>query len=190
VQFQVQLSEFSKAIRCLRPARARARKAIADFVDFNAYTSKVEIVAPGVSVRFDARILRSGYARIPYLTFEWFGNALKTYRQPSAEVSFSEGQVRVANLKFKHPDISVRLIGSRIADLPIDAPLPDVLALLTRFTTEELSESGLLARVLAAQEDATKLIDRAMKALAPLEIKREELSEFITDVVRKRAQPG
>ncbi len=187
VSFEVNLSEFSKVIRGLRPARARGKRARADFVDINAYMSEVEIVAPGVSVRFDGRVMHSGYARVPYLTFEWFAKALKTFRQTSIEVYFSEGQVSVANLKFRHPDISVRLIGSRIADLPINAPLPEVLALLIRFTAEELSDSGLLAKVLAAQEEAKKLMDRAMKALAPFEIKREELSQFITDLLKKRA---
>jgi hypothetical protein len=66
--------------------------------------------------------------------------------------------------------------------------LPDVLALLVKFRTEELSDSGLLARVFAAQESASALFDRARKALTPLEIKREELSQFIWEQVKKRTQ--
>jgi hypothetical protein len=188
VEFAAQLSEFSEALRYLRPARARGRKAQADFVDINARDGEVEIVAPGVSFSVPAEIIRAGYARAPYLVFEWFAKALGTLGQPSIAVSIAEGQIRVANLCFTHPDISIRLMGLRIADLPIDAPLGDVLALFVKFRPEELSDSGLMARVLAAQETASELIDRAMKVLAPLEISREDLSQFITEQIKKRSQ--
>jgi len=78
-------------------------------------------------------------------------------------------------------------IHARIADLPIDAPLPDVLALLVKFRTEELSDSGCWRRSLLLKR-ASALIDRARKALTPLEIKREELSQFISEQVKKRTQ--
>lgn len=130
------------------------------------------------------------YARAPYLVFEWFSKAVSTLRQPSIVVSIAEGQVKVANLTFTHPDISVRLLGPRIADIPIGAPLPDILELLVKFRPEELSDSGLSARVLAAQEEASTLIDQAMKALARLGIQREELSQFIMEQIRKRSQRG
>jgi hypothetical protein len=188
VEFSVQLSEFSEALKYLRPARARGRNAQANFVDVNVRDGEVEIVAPGVSFSFPAQVMRAGYARVPYLTFEWFNKAVKTLRQPSVEVEISQGQVNAANLTFSHPDISTRFIGPRIADLPIDAPLADVLALLVKFRPEELSDSGLLARVLAAQETASEVIDRAIKTLAPLEIKREALSEFIMEQIRKRSR--
>jgi len=188
VEFVIQSTEFSEALRFLRPARARGKKARADFVDMNAHAGEIEIVAPGVSFSVPAEITREGYARAPYLVFEWFAKALGTLRQPSVVVRIAEGQIKVANLSFAHPDISIRLMGPRIADLPIDAPLADVLALLVKFRSEELSDSGLLARVLASQETASALIDRAVKVLAPLEIKREELSRFITEQIRKRSQ--
>jgi hypothetical protein len=92
------------------------------------------------------QVTKAGYARLPYLTFEWLNNALKALRQPSVEVAISKGQVKTTNLTFNHPDISTRLIGARIADLPIDAPLADVLALLVKFRSEEIGDSGLSAR--------------------------------------------
>ena len=48
------------------------------------------------------------------------------------------------------------------------------------FLPEELNDSGLLARVLAAQDTASELIDKSYESpLAPLDIKRDELSQFI-----------
>jgi hypothetical protein len=190
VEFAIQSTEISEALRFLRPARARGKKAHADFVDLNGHAGDIEIVAPGVSFSVPAEITREGYARAPYLVFEWFAKALGTLGQPSVVVRIANGQIKVANLSFAHPDISIRLMGPRIADIPIDAPLPEVLALLVKFRPEEIGDSGLMARVLAAQETASELIDRAMKALAPLEIKREELRQFIMEQIKKRSQRG
>ena len=82
VKFVVQLGEFSKALRYLRPARAKGRKAQAECVDINARATEIEIVAPGVSFPVPAEVTRAGYARLPYLTFEWLTKALRTFRQP------------------------------------------------------------------------------------------------------------
>jgi len=172
----------------MRPARLRGRQAQAEFVDINARNSEIELVSTSVSSAFPAEVISSGYARAPYLVFEWFSKAVKTLRQPSVRIAIQEGQVKAASLTFTHPDISIRLIGARIADLPMDAPLPEVLALLVKFSPEELADSGLLARVLTAQEQTSALVDRAMGALAPLEIKRDALNEFIWQQIKKRAQ--
>jgi hypothetical protein len=188
VEFITAKNEFLEAVRFFRPARSKGKKAQADFVDINARSAEVELVATSVSSSFPAGVIRAGHARAPYLVFEWFSKAAKTLREASVHISILEGRVKVANLTFSHPDISIRLIGARIADLPFDAPLPDVLALLVKFRPEELSDSGLSARVLAAQEETAVLIDRAIQALGALEIKREALNEFIWQQIKKRAE--
>lgn len=170
VEFAAQSSGYFEALRFMRPGRARVRRARADFLDMNARAGEVEIVGPGVSFSVPAGITRAGYACASYLVFEWFAKALGTVRQSSVVVWIADAQVRVANLTFTHPDIPIQRIGNRIADLPIDVSLAEVLVLLAQFRPEEISDSGLPARVMAAQETASALIDRAMKVLAPLEI--------------------
>ena len=101
----------------------------------------------------------------------------------------SEGRVKAGNLVFSHPDISTATHWSSNRDLPDRRHLTRyALALLVKYRPEELSDSGFSARVLAAQETASGLIDKAVKALGPLEIKREELSQFIMEQIRKRSQ--
>jgi hypothetical protein len=188
VEFTVHVIELVKAFKYLHPARSRGKKAQSDFADINARSSEVELVAPGVSLSFPAEITRPGYARAPYLLLERLSKAMKTIRQATVRIAIREGQVKAANLTFTHPDISLRLIGARIADLPIGTPLSDILELPTRFRAEELEDSGLLARVLAAQEEASRLIDRAFKALAPLGIERAALSRFVSEQIEVRAR--
>jgi hypothetical protein len=45
VEFGAQPTEFSEALRFLRPARGRGRKARADFVDMNA--RRIKLIVPG-----------------------------------------------------------------------------------------------------------------------------------------------
>lgn len=133
IEFVAMRDELVKALKYMRPARPQGRKAQSEFVDLNARGSEIELVSTSVSTVFPAEVTSCGYARTPYLVFEWFG--------------------------------------ARIADLP-----------------EELSDSGLSAKVLAAQEQTAVLIDRAIQALAPLDIKRTALSEFVWQQIKKRAQ--
>ncbi len=57
-----------------------------------------------------------------------------------------------------------------------------------KYRPEELEDSGLLTRVLAAQEETSKLMDRALAALEPLQIQRQALDQFIWEQVQERAE--
>jgi hypothetical protein len=188
VEFNVQLREFTKAVRFLLTGRPRGKDAQGEWVDINARGCEVELVATGVSAGFQAEVTNSGYGRLPYLLFERFSKSIKTLATPSLHVSIEPGKVTAANLTLTHPDISIRLIGPRIADLPVDATLADLLALFVQYRLEEIEDSGLLARALAAQEEASKLIDQAFRALEPLGIERVALSKFVSEQIELRAR--
>jgi hypothetical protein len=125
---------------------------------------------------------------LPLPVFERIARALRTLPDDSIDVSIERASMKMGTLVFSHPEISLRLIGARIADLPIDAPLPDVLALSVHFRPEEIEDSGLMARVLAAQEEATRLIDQALKLLEQLGIERTALSKFVSEQIEGRAR--
>jgi hypothetical protein len=100
-----------------------------ELVDLNAASAQVELVTTAGVVGFLGQMPSSGCARIPLVTFR--------------SVRIELGTIRVGKLLFSHPDLSRRLIGPRIADLPIDAALQDVLAMPARFRPEEIEDSGL-----------------------------------------------
>ena len=172
VEFSADLKKFNGAVKYLFAGKSGARQARVDFVDLNAIASQIEMVIPGASSACAAEIRSSGYARLPLPVFERIARALRTLPDDSIDVSIERASMKMGTLVFSHPEISLRLIGARIADLPIDAPLPDVLALSVHFRPEEIEDSGLMARVLAAQEEATRLIDQALKLLEQLGIER------------------
>jgi hypothetical protein len=189
VEFSCLLKEFADAVKYLLAGTSRTRQDWLEKVDVNAGESDVDLVSTGASSAFPAEVRTSGYARVPLPVFDRISRAIRTLGAASVRISIETGTIKVSDdLVFAHPEITLRLIGARIADLPIDAPLPDVLVLEARFRPEEIEDSGLLARVLSAREQASKLIDRAMPHLKPLGIERAALAEFIAEQIAARAR--
>ena len=81
------------------------------------------------------------------------------------------------------PLFTLRPIGSRTADLPVNPSLLDMIALRVRFRDEELEDSGLVPRVMEAQKRAADLIDSAASTLSPLGVSRQALSQFVEEQV-------
>lgn len=178
--------DFANAVKCLLGGVPRGRRAQIEYVDINVRNDEVELVGTGVSSAFAAQIVSSGYSRVPCRVMEGLYKSLKTLRQASLNVSIETGAVKMGSLAIRHPEISLRPIGSRIADLPINAPLLDVLGLLVRYSPDEIEDSGLGARVLEAQAQVSRMIDRALEALEPLEIRREALDQFLWEQIKAR----
>lgn len=143
VEFTVQLRELKEAFRPLLAAKPRGKKAHLEYVDITAESGEVTLVIAGASSAFPAEVKSGGYARVPLVFFERFSQVLRTLNQQAITVSIQSGQIKAGSMTFTNPGITTRLIGSRIADLPIDASLLDTLSLLVRFRQEELEESGL-----------------------------------------------
>jgi hypothetical protein len=188
IEFVVPHGEFNRAVKYLLAGRATAPTDRLEFTDINLKDAELEFVSSGVSSSLPVDVRTPGYARVPFRVFERISRAIRTLRKHSLRVRIETGSIKVENSVFSHPEISLRLIGARIADLPIDASLPDILALLAQFRPEEINDSGLLGKVPAAQEEASKLIDQASAVLEPLGLERAAVSHFVTEQIERRAR--
>jgi hypothetical protein len=187
IEFSADRQEFNEAVKCLLGGASGTEQDRLEFADVNARTSEVEFVKTGACSGFLAGVRTKGYARVPLRVFKRISRAIRTLREDTIEVSIGTGVIKVARLVFSHPEISRRRIGARIADLPMDAGLPDVLALSLRFRPEEIEDSGLLATVLAAEAEASRLVDQAYKTLKSLDIDRDVLSKLVSEQIKRRA---
>ena len=188
VEFHVELQELRLALKHLFAPKVPKKYARSQFVDMNARESEVQLVTTGAELVFPAQVKQRGYGRVPYMAVDWLRKAVGSLSQSPVRCIIEPGRIRVANLSFSSPEVTIRPIGARIADIPAEAALPDVLALLVKYRPEELEDCGLLARVLAAQEQTSKLMDQALAVLKPLEISREALDQFIREQVEERAK--
>lgn len=70
--------------------------------------------------------------------------------------------------------------------LPQDAEMLEVLALRHQHSYEELARSNLLYHIEVAEIQRDKVIRAALKTLAPLQIERSELEQFVDDSIRRK----
>ncbi len=187
IEFAVSLSELGNVLKYFFALKVPKKQARTQFADIYGSNFDVEFKTAGTAVKFRAHAIRVGYARVPYIAMEWLRQAVRSIKQETVRVQIKPGHLRVGSLRFSNPEITLRQIGARIADLPMNAALPGVLALLVQYDPEELEDSGLLKMVLAAQEKVSEIMDRALEALKPLEIGRRALDEMIWQEIRKRA---
>ena len=189
IEFSVQRKEFGKALRFLIGGKGQSKQAQFDFIDLNAKHAELEIVTTGASSTVPAEVAKPGYSRVPFRVIERIRRSIRSFSDDTLRIGIEPGSLRVEGLRVSHPEITVQLVGARIADLPSDAPLLDIVALLERFRPEELEDSGILGRVMVAQEKISDLIDKAAVILGPLGVTREQVSQLVRHQIKKRGQP-
>lgn len=190
IDFSVGSEELMQALKPFFAGRARGKAAAREYVDVKAQKDEIQFLSTAISATISGEVASSGCARIPCRLFETLFRRPQRLAAGRLWVQIREGQIKAGPTTVNNPDVSMRLIGARIADLPLDAPLPETLALTLRFSHEELADSGLLANVEAAQQQTDELIDRASKLLKPLEITRDELDGFVSEHIKRRARQG
>jgi hypothetical protein len=159
IDFSVDSEDLRQALKPFFAGRARGKAAALEYVDVKAQKDEIEFVSTAIAATIPGEVISSGCARIPFRLFETLFRKPQRLAEGRLSIQIREGQIQAGPMTVNSPDVSVLLIGARIADLPLDAPPLETLALTLRFSDEELADSGLLARVEAAQRRTDDLID-------------------------------
>jgi hypothetical protein len=175
LDFSVRTNDLKRAIRLILVGR----KDFLDTADFRAFADALELCSTGTSTKLEASIAEAGYARVPFEVLKKLGRAAVSYKQDRVRLRIESERLRIENFGLSHPDITLKPIGTRIADLPVDATPLDTLALVKLLSSEEINEAGLSARVLDAQERAIAAIDFATRALEDFRIPREAVRSLL-----------
>ena len=85
--------------------------------------------------------------------------------------------MKLHSFSFSHPDIELKVIGTPIADLPINATALDCLAVQSLFSAEQIAESRLAPRILDAITATTATLVFIMARL----LIRMRFSDFKTE---------
>jgi hypothetical protein len=186
IDFSIESKDLLHALKPFFAGRARGKAATLDYIDITAKEDEVEFVSTGMASSVGAEVVSSGCARVPYPIFEALFRKPEKYGVSRLAIHIENGQIKAGPTILNHPGVTIQAIGARIADLPIDASVVDTLGLSFRFNTNELADSGLDAKVRAAQQRADDLIDQATKLLEPLEINRDALTRFVFDQIKAR----
>jgi hypothetical protein len=173
----VKTEDLKKAIRFLLVGRKDYLSH--DSADFRAVADTLELCSTGSSTQIAASVIQAGYARVPFDVLNNLKRAAVSYKQARVRLRIEAGRLRIENFGLSHPDIELRTIGTRIADLPVDATPLDTLALVKLLSSEEIADAGLSARVLDAQESAIAVIDSVTTSLRKYGVPREAVRDLL-----------
>jgi hypothetical protein len=190
VEFSVEIADLKTGLKTLFSSTSKGKQAESEYFDFSANDGEMTLDGQGFSYTCPAEVRNSGSARVPYGIMDRLRPMLATLKEKSVTVSVTDGQFKLGGTCITNVDIKILPSESRIAELPIDAPLPMVLALTTRFTDQELEDSGLHKRALKAMAEADGFIDSAAQVLEPLGITREAVRTFVWNQIKQQYAEG
>jgi hypothetical protein len=82
-----------------------------------------------------------------------------TFGDKPLRIRIEAGRIRVNSMSIVLDGVTTRKMSDRPIDIPDDASVRDILALQYVFTKEEVAESDLTARFLAANSERQKAAD-------------------------------
>jgi hypothetical protein len=177
VEFFVSARDFKKGIRFILVGRKDYMDQ--DTADFRAVADDLELCSTGTSTHMNAQVIRAGNARVPLPVLRNIKKIAVSFTKDRLRVQIEAGRIKVESFSFSHPDVELKRIGTRMADLPVNAPVLDALAMQKLYSAEELAESGLAGRVLEAQERASSAIESAARSLQEFSVPREAVAELL-----------
>ena len=177
VEVIVRAEQFKKSIRLVLSGRSEYMEK--DTADFIARTDDLELCSTGSSTHLSATVVQAGAARVPLPVLKSVKRVAASFKQDRLRIKIETGRFKVETFSFSHDQIELKTLGDRIADVPIDAPALDVLALQKLYSADELVESGLTARVLEAQEKAVAAINWVADSLKPFGVPREAVRDLV-----------
>jgi hypothetical protein len=186
IEFFVKNKDFRQAVRLILAGRKQFMDT--DTADLNVRGDRIELQSTGTSTDLPAEVVAAGYARVPLPTLKEVTRVARSFATTRIRVRIEPGKFRVESFSLSHRDIELRPIGARIADIPVNAPPADALALLKLYSADELADSGLAARVVEAQEFATSRINSAFNYLQELGVTRDEILQLVDQHVTSRAK--
>lgn len=186
VEFLIKIEDLKDALKTLFASTPKGKQVETEYFDFSAEDGEMTLESQGFSYVSPAEVTNPGRARVPYGVMHRLRQLLATFHEKSITVSIADGEFKVGTTGFTNPEIKILRTELRTVELPIDAPLSMVLALTTRFTSQELEESGLRKRTLEAISKSESLVDAAAQALEPLGITREAVRAFVWHQIKLR----
>ncbi len=176
-EFVVDAKEFKKAIRLILASRKDYWNQ--DTADLIALANTVVLRSTGTATEMDAEVVQAGHGRVSLQVLKHISKIAATFKALRLRVRIQAGRIKVERYSLSHPAIEMKVMGARIVDLPVNATAIDTLAMQKLHSAQELRESGLAARVLDAQEQASVAIDRATRALRPFGVPREAVRDLV-----------
>ena len=185
IDFEISQDNLAKASRQMTKARSDDGK---DEVDLTCYRETLKFVVTGREFTCPARVESRGMVRFPLAILPKLRKIASSFGDKPARIRIEDGRIRVNSMSISIPGITTRPMSDRPIDIPDDAPARDILALNYLFTKEEIADSDLTARFLAAKSERIKAIESAAQWLLPVGIRPEVIEALVRDALKTHAE--
>lgn len=186
IDFTITARDFKKAVKIVLVGRAE--HAQEDTADFILRGDELQICSTGTSTNVAATVASAGYARMTIPMLRKMLKLAATFKQERLRIRIEAERVRIETFGISSPDIELKPLGGRIADVPVNASTLDLIALLKLYSHEEIEESGLAARVAKAQEIAIADLDRAASSLKEYGVRRDDIRHLMETAISDHAK--
>ena len=126
--------------------------------------------------------------RFPLAILPKLRKVASTFGDKPVRIRIENGRIRVNSMSISIPGITTKPMSDRPIDIPDDAPARDILALNYLFTKEEIVESDLTARFLAANSQRIKAIDSAAGTLSAFGITSGDIESLVNIALKSHAE--
>ncbi len=185
IDFEITQDDLAKASRQMTKARTDDGK---DEVDLTCYRETLKFVVTGREFTCPANVESRGMVRFPLAILPKLRKVASSFGDGPVRIRIEDGRIRVNSMSISIPGITIRQLSDRAIDIPDDAPARDILALNYLFTKEEIAESDLTARFLAANSQRIKAIDSAADTLKAFGIKNVDIESLVNIALKSHAE--
>jgi hypothetical protein len=185
IDFEMSQDDLSKAARQMTKARTSVAK---ELVDLTCYRDNIKFIVTGREFTCPATVELKGMARLPLELLPRLRKVAATFGDKPVRIRIEDGRIRVNSMSISVEGITTRKMSDRPIDIPDDAPVRDILALHFLFTGEEMVESDLTARFLAANSQRLKGIQSAAETLAHFGISRDVIESLVNETLKAHAE--
>ena len=159
-----------------------------ELVDMTAGPGLLIVIVTSRSVEVPVKEMERGSFSIPIGVLFKMKKISGTYEENVFRVRVKEGSFRLQGMSVSHPGITAKMIARRVIDIPEDAAARDVLALPFLFSSDEIEECGLSARVLDEQQRLANCITSAYYSLRDYGADRNELSALVKGKLKAHSE--
>ena len=184
IDFEITQQDFASAVRQMTKARTSDAE---EQVDLTCTRESVRFVVTGRAFSCPAVVQARGMTRFPVDLLARLRTVASSFAPKPLRIRIDEGRVRVNSMSISVPNVKTKHLMDRPIDIPDDAPIRDMLALKYIFSPEEVAESDLTARFLAANAQRVKAIESSTELLAPFGVGMKKIEELVQDALRAHA---
>jgi hypothetical protein len=185
IDFEISQDELAKAVRQMTKTRTPGEQ---ELVDLTCYRDNIKFVVTGRELTCHATVELKGMARMPLAILPKLRKAAVTFGDKPLRIRIEAGRIRVNSMSIALDGITIQKMSDRPIDIPDNASVCDILALKYVFTKDEVAESDLTARFLAANSERQKAVDRATELLATFGVPHEVVDSLVTQAIKAHAE--